>query len=151
MKVAKTVSMAIVLALACPGLALAAGTVQMNQTANVSADVKNTTGKYLHAAVRMMAYDQKGNAVGHVCREVTLRPNDVTTVEYAWRAPAYETGLYWSPKVDINGACVNQDADETDYSSHDSDSDDHWDHDDEYDSSYDHRDSDSDDTSWWDR
>jgi hypothetical protein len=149
MKVAKIVSMAIVIALAGTGLALAAGTVQMNQTANVSADVKNTTGNYLHAAVRMLAYDQKGNAVGHVCREVTLRPNAVTTVDYTWRAPGYETGLYWSPKVDINGACVNQDADETDYSSHDSDSDDHWDHDDEYVFAEHH--DDSDDTSWWDR
>ncbi len=149
MKITRTILLAMVIALASSGLAMAAGTVQMNQAVNVSADVQNTTGNYLHAAVRMMAYDQKGNAVGHVCREVTLRPNAVTTVDYTWRAPGYETGLYWSSKVDINGACVNQDADETDTSHDDSDSDDHWDHDDEY-VSTDHP-ADSDDTSWWDR
>ncbi len=147
MKIAKTIIMAMVVALASTGLAMAAGTVQMGQTANVSADVKNSTGNYLQAAVRMQAFDNVGNAVGHVCKEVTLRPNDVTTVDYTWRAPDYETGLYWSPKVEIGGSCVNQDADESDYSSHDSDSDDHWDHDDHYVAS---EHDDSDDWGWWD-
>ena len=114
------------IALVSSGLALAAGTVQMNQAVNVSADVQNNSGNNLLAAVRLKAYDRVGNAVGHVCKEVTLAANGITTVDYAWLAPAYETGLYWSSKVDVGGACVNQDADETDASSSDSDSDDTW-------------------------
>ncbi len=126
MKLTRTVLFAMFIAFATSGLALAAGSVQMNEAVAVSADVKNATGNYLRAAVRMRAFDDAGNAVGHVCREVTLRPNDITTVSYLWRAPSYETGLYWSPKVDVGGACVNQDADESDHDHGDSDSDDHW-------------------------
>lgn len=126
MKITKTIMLAMFIALVTSGLAMAAGTVQMNQAVAISADVQNSTGNYLAAAVRMQAYDNVGNAVGHLCREVTLRPNAVTSVSYLWRAPSYETGLYWSPKVEVNGACINQDADETDYDHGDSDSDDHW-------------------------
>ncbi len=125
MKVAKIVILAMVVAFASTGLAMAGGTVQMNQAAAVSADVKNTTNNDVQAAVKLLAYDRVGNAVGHVCRVVTLPANDITTVSYLWRAPGYETGLYWTSKVQVGGACANHDADDTDSDSDsDGDSDD---------------------------
>lgn len=128
MKLMKIVMLAAVFAFVASGVALAAGSVQMNQTVTVSADVKNTTNNGIRAAVKMAAYDKVGTAVGHLCKEVYLAANRVTTVNYLWQAPGYETGLYWSPKVEIGGSCVNA----TDGSSHDSDdtdsdSDDHHD------------------------
>lgn len=126
MKFSKILVVAMFLAVIISGPAMAAGTARMNEAVDVSANVQNTTNEYLQAAVRMKAFDKVGNAVGHLCQEVTLRPNAVTTVSYIWRAPGYETGLYWSPKVDINSACVYQDADESDHNHGDSDSDDHW-------------------------
>ena len=64
MKVAKIIILAMVVAFASTGLAMAGGTVQMNQAAAVSADVKNTTNNDLQAAVKLLAYDKAGNAVG---------------------------------------------------------------------------------------
>lgn len=129
MKITKTILLAMVLAIASTGLAMAAGTVQMSQAVAVTADVQNSTGNDLRAAVKLLAYDNTGNAVGHVCREVTLPANDVVTVSYQWRAPGYATGLYWTSKVTVGGDCVNHDVDDTDSDSDsDGDSDDSDDH-----------------------
>lgn len=125
MKIAKIVLLAMVIALASTSLGMAAGAVQTLQSVYVSADVKNTADYDLQAAVKVTGYDNVGNAVGHVCREVTLPANDTITVTYRWRAPAYKTGLYWSSKVDIDGSCINHDGDDTDSDSDsDGDSDD---------------------------
>lgn len=125
MKVAKIILLAMVIALASTSLGMAAGSVQRDQSTYVSADVKNSANYDLQAAVKLLGYDNVGNAVGHVCREVTLPANDTITVTYRWRAPSYKTGLYWSSKVDIDGACSNHDGDDTDSDSDsDGDSDD---------------------------
>ena len=138
MKVAKIVILAMVVALTSSGLAMAAGSVQMNQAVAVTADVQNTAGTDLQAAVRLLAYDNVGNEVGHVCREVTLAAGDITTVSYEWRAPSYETGLYWSSKVDVNGNCDSQDTDPGGTNGTGRDNDHNYKH------SYKHGDSDSD-------
>ncbi|MBU0960542.1 MAG: hypothetical protein KKH60_03365 [Proteobacteria bacterium] len=125
MKIAKIILMSLVIALASTSLGMAAGSVQVNQSVYVSAEVKNTQDYDLQAAVKLLGYDNVGNAVGHVCREVTLPANDTITVTYRWRAPAYKTGLYWSSKVDIDGSCTNHDGDDSDSDSDsDGDSDD---------------------------
>lgn len=136
MKIAKTIILAMVIALASSGLAMAAGSVQTNQAVAVTADVKNSAGNDLQAAVRLLAYDNVGNEVGHVCREVSLPAGDITTVSYEWRAPAYVTGLYWSSKVDVNGVCDSQDTGGTNGTGRDKDHD--------YNHKYEHGDSDSD-------
>lgn len=129
MKIAKIMILAMIVALAGTTMAQAAGEVQMGRTVAVSADVKNSSDYTQQAAVRMLAYDTVGNVVGHLCREVSLPANEVITVSYLWRAPAYETGLYWSPKVTVNDNCVNHDSDDSDS---DSDSDGDRDDSDEY-------------------
>lgn len=114
-----------VFALACTSLGMAAGAVQINKSVYISADVKNTVDYDLQASVKLLGYDNVGNAVGHVCREVTLPANDTITVNYRWRAPAYQTGLYWSSQVTIDGNCINHDGDDSDSDSDsDGDSDD---------------------------
>ena len=104
MKIAKIMILAMIVAFTGTTMALAAGEVQVGRTVAVSADVKNSSNSSQQAAVRLLAYDTVGNAVGHLCREVVLPANEVITVSYLWRAPTYETGLYWSPKVTINEA-----------------------------------------------
>ncbi len=123
MKRAAIILLATLIAFASTGLAMAAGSVQVDQTVTVSADVKNATDVDLQAAVKLVAYDIAGTAVGHVCREVSLAANKTTPVSYQWRAPSYETGLYWSSTVTIDGVCANHDGDDTDSDS-DSDGDD---------------------------
>lgn len=99
--------------------AMAAGTVKINDDVAVSAEVKNTAGYDIDAAVKLTAYDMVGNAVGHLCREVTLPAETTTRVSYLWRAPDYETGLYWSSQIVTGALCDNHDADDTDSDSDD--------------------------------
>ncbi len=97
-----------VVALASTSMGMAAGSVQVNESVYVSANVKNTTSKALRAAVKLTAYDDAGTVVGKVCSEQYLNANSTKTVTYRWQAPNYKTGLYWSSKVIVNGACINQ-------------------------------------------
>jgi hypothetical protein len=125
MKSIKIIMLAMVIAVTTTGMAMAAGSVQVNQAVAVSANVQNSTNQDMRAAVKLIAYDNIGNAVGHVCREVTLPANDIISVSYLWRAPSYKTGLYWSSKVTQNGSCANHDSDDSDSDSDsDGDSDD---------------------------
>ncbi|MBU0908587.1 MAG: hypothetical protein KKA54_18970 [Proteobacteria bacterium] len=121
MKFAKIITLAILLAFFTTGMALAAGSVKMNSTSTVSASVKNNTSRSVYAAVKMMAFDAVGTAVGHLCREVYLRSNQTTPVSFSWQAPNYETGLYWTAKVDTTGDCGNHD--QNDDHDHEDDSD----------------------------
>lgn len=133
MKLAKIIILAILLAFTTTGMALAAGSVKMNSTTTVSASVKNTSDRSVYAAVKMMAFDKVGTAVGHLCKEVYLPGNATTPVSFAWLSPNYETGLYWTAKVDTTASCGthdHNDADSDDDSDgeslhFDSDSDDH--------------------------
>jgi hypothetical protein len=120
MKSVKIILLAMLIAMSATGLALAAGSVKMNTTTNVSAAVKNTTGESVYAAVKMMGFDKVGTAVGHLCKEVYLPKYNTTVVNFSWLAPNYETGLYWSAKVDKYGSCGTHDTDDADS---DSDSD----------------------------
>ena len=125
MKKATIIFLAMLIAFATTIPAMAAGTVKMNDDVAVSAEVKNTASYDIDAAVKLIAYDIVGNAVGHVCREVILPAETITKVSYLWRAPDYETGLYWSSEVMVGGLCANHDADDTDSDSDsDGDSDD---------------------------
>ncbi|MEW6519047.1 MAG: hypothetical protein AB1461_06500 [Thermodesulfobacteriota bacterium] len=120
MKLAKIIILAILLAFVTTGLAQAAGSVKMNTNTTVTASVKNNTDRSVYAAVKMMVFDAVGTAVGHLCREVYLRSNNTTPVSFSWLAPNYETGLYWTAKVDTTGTCGTHDDDDADS---DSDSD----------------------------
>lgn len=125
MKSIQLILLAMLIAVTTTGMAMAAGSVQVNEAISVSADVQNSTSNDVQAAVKLRAYDNVGNAVGHLCREVTLPASDTITVDYQWRAPAYKTGLYWSTKIVTNGTCDNHDGDDTDSDSDsDGDSDD---------------------------
>ena len=114
MKLAKIITLAILIAFATTGLALAAGSVKMNSATTVTASVKNNTSRSVYAAVKMMAYDAVGTAVGHLCREVYLRSNETTPVSFSWMSPNYETGLYWTAKVDTTGTCGTHDTNDAD-------------------------------------
>ncbi len=114
MKLAKIIILAILLAFTTTGMALAAGSVKMNSTTTVSASVTNKTSKSVYAAVKMMAFDAVGTAVGHLCKEVYLRSNQTTPVSFSWLAPNYETGLYWTAKVDTTADCGTHDHDDAD-------------------------------------
>ncbi|MFZ5760825.1 MAG: hypothetical protein ACOY32_14510 [Thermodesulfobacteriota bacterium] len=120
MKLAKMIVLAMLIAFFTSGMAFAAGTVKMNATTTVTASVKNNTSRSVYAAVKMMAFDAVGTAVGHLCREVYLRSNTTTPVSFSWQAPNYETGLYWTAKVDTSADCGTHDSDDRDS---DSDSD----------------------------
>ncbi|OKY74829.1 MAG: hypothetical protein BM485_11365 [Desulfobulbaceae bacterium DB1] len=120
MKAAKILILAILLAFTTIGMALAAGSVKMNATTTVSASVENTSDSSVYAAVKMMAYDKVGTAVAHLCKDVYLRSNTTTPVSFTWQAPNYETGLYWTAKVDKTADCGTHDYDDRDS---DSDSD----------------------------
>jgi len=120
MKFAKIITLAILLAFFTTGMALAAGSVKMNTTSTVSASIKNNTSTSVYAAVKMMAFDAVGTAVGHLCKVVYLRSNQTTPVSFSWLAPNYETGLYWTAKVDTTADCGTHDHDDADS---DSDSD----------------------------
>ena len=131
MKLAKIIILAILLAFTTTGMAQAAGSVKMNSTTTVSASVTNKTSTSVYAAVKMMAFDAVGTAVGHLCKDVYLRSNQTTPVSFSWLAPNYETGLYWTAKVDTTTDCGthdNNDADSDDDSDGESlhfDSDEH--------------------------
>lgn len=118
MKLAKIITLAILLAFTTTGMALAAGSVKMNQATTVSAAVTNNTEHSAYAAVKMMGYDKVGTAVAHLCKEVYLHHNDTTNVSFTFLAPNYETGLYWTAKVDRDANCGTHDDND-----HDSDSD----------------------------
>ncbi len=120
MKLAKVIILAILLAFTTTGIAMAAGTVKMNTSTTVSASVKNKTSRSVYAAVKMMAFDKVGTAVGHLCKDVYLRSGVTTPVSFTWQAPNYETGLYWTARVDTSANCGNHDGDDRDS---DSDSD----------------------------
>ena len=112
-------------------IALAGSSVKMNQQAAVSTLIKNNHWYDVRAAVRMTGFDDAGNVVGHLCKEVTLKDKEVTRVSYLWQAPGYETGLYWSPKVDVGGQCAsNESSGDEYYHDHDDDhhDDDHHDY-----------------------
>ena len=149
MKLSKIVLLALIIAFAATGLAVAGSSVKMNQQAAVSALIENSHWDDIRAAVRMTGYDDAGNVVGHLCKEVRLESRRVTQVSYLWQAPNYETGLYWSAKVDVGGYCTNQESGGDDYWHDHDEYDDHHDddhHDDDHhdDDHYDddHRDDD---------
>lgn len=121
MKLTKIVILAMIFAFATSGMALAGSHIQANQTTEITASVQNTTNNSVRAAVKLVGYDDAGVAIGHLCQEVWLERNNTRNLTYAWKAPSYATGVYWSSKVDVGGDCVNRD--ETDYTG-DSDSDD---------------------------
>lgn len=126
MKIAKIILLAMVVALVSASMGMAAGSVPMNQSVDVSANVKNTTSKDMRVAVKLLSYDDAGNAVGHVCSEVTLRANSTKTVTSRWQAPSYKTGLYWTSKLDINGSCTNTSYDGDDSDDSDDSDDDYY-------------------------
>ncbi|MBA3007591.1 MAG: hypothetical protein KKB91_14125 [Proteobacteria bacterium] len=139
MKIVQIILLAMVVALASTSMGMAAGSVQMNESVYVSANVKNTTSNALKAAVKLTAYDDAGTVVGKVCSEQYLRANSTKTVTFRWQAPNYKTGLYWSSKVVVAGTCINQvvgdDSDHHDDGDDSDDSDDDEDHDDDDDDS----------------
>lgn len=122
MKLSKIVLLAMIFAFITVGMAQAGSQVQLNQNAQVKASVQNTTNSTVRAAVKLFGYDDVGTVIGHLCQEAYLAAGNTTTLDFAWQAPAYATGIYWSPKVEVGGSCVNQ---ETSYDNDsDSDSDD---------------------------
>ena len=118
MKTFKIVLFTVLTIFAATSIAQAAGQIQMNQSTTVSVDVQNDSRRDVRAAVKLSGYDSKGNSVGHLCREVRLKDRSVTTVDYTWQAPGYETGLYWSPKVEVDGSCPGSDKDDDDDDDH---------------------------------
>lgn len=125
MRTALLVILAALLLAGTPGTVRAGTQIQANRITDISASIENTGGHGTGAAVKLLAYDDAGTVIGHVCREIYLPANDVTTVNYAWRAPAYATGVYWSSKITPGGSCLNHDGDDTDSDSDsDGDSDD---------------------------
>jgi len=127
MKWSKIVLLAMVFSIMTVGTALAGTQVQTNQSTDFSASVKNTTRNSVRAAVKLFGYDDAGMVIGHLCQEAWLGAGRTTSVKFAWQAPAYATGVYWSPKVDVNGTCPNISSDDD----HDDDDDDDDDHDDD--------------------
>jgi len=123
MKTTKNILLAILLTLFFVGMAHAGTQVQINQQTLVKAQIENVTHNTVRAAVKLFGYDDAGTVIGHLCQETYLGAERITTLEFNWQAPAYATGVYWSPKVEVGGNCVNQDT-TYDHDS-DSDSDDH--------------------------
>lgn len=123
MKTSKNVLLAILLTFIFVSMAQAGTQVQINQQAMVKAEINNVTHNTVRAAVKLFGYDDAGTVIGHLCQETYLGADRTTTLEFNWQAPAYATGVYWSPKVEVGGNCVNQDT-TYDHDS-DSDSDDH--------------------------
>lgn len=127
MKTTRLIAVIMVTLLVMSGMAMAAGPVKMNQSTQVSAAVQNLNSG-TSAAVKMTAYDNIGTKVAQLCKEVYLRGSgNTTTVAFDWIAPNYETGLYWSTKVEAGGTCAASSGSTSDYDS-DSDSDDDEDH-----------------------
>ena len=118
MRLAKIVIFSLIFAIATAGVSLAGEQIKMNQITEVSASVENKTSRTVRAAVKLFAYDNAGTMIGHLCQEVYLSANDTTMVNYAWQAPAYETGIYWSSKVEKWTHCGSHDHDDTDSDSH---------------------------------
>jgi trans-2-enoyl-CoA reductase len=119
MKRSKIVLLALLLTFVLVGMAQAGTQVQINQQAMVKAEIQNVTHNTVRAAVKLFGYDDAGTVIGHLCQETYLGADRTTTLEFNWQAPAYATGVYWSPKVEVGGSCVNQDI----TYDHDSDSD----------------------------
>ena len=91
------------------GVAQAVTEVKVNQFTDVNVTVQNNADRAVQAAVRLKGYDGVGTLVGQLCKEVVLAETAATRVSYAWQAPAYATGLYWSPQIEVGGTCPNQD------------------------------------------
>ncbi len=125
MRKTKLILMAMLIAFVSVTLAHAGTQVKINQAATVKASVQNNSNDSARAAVKMTGYDDAGIKIGQLCKEAWLGEGRTTAVEYAWKAPAYATGVYWQAKVEVNGDCPNVEIPIVDYHDyHDSDSDD---------------------------
>ena len=105
MKTAKTILMAILIAGISASLAQAGSTIRVNSSTYVKANVKNTTRNNTSAAVKMTGYDDAGVIVGKLCKKTTLYAGKTAAISFAWKAPSYPTGIYWSTKVEPNKSC----------------------------------------------
>ncbi|PLY07729.1 MAG: hypothetical protein C0624_03495 [Desulfuromonas sp.] len=128
MKIKRIVILAMLIAFASVAVASAGTQVYKNEVATVAAKIENNSGRSVPAAVKMSAYDDAGNLIGHLCREAYLSSYRDNNIEFSWQAPAYATGVYWSTQVEKYGSCGT--TDETDYHEH---TDDYEEHDDEHD------------------
>lgn len=107
MRTAKLILLAMLVALVTVSLAHAGTQVQKNQATTVKASVKNMTNKSVRAAVKLSGFDNAGTKVGQLCKETWLGEGRTANLEFAWNAPAYATGVYWSSKVEVGGECPN--------------------------------------------
>jgi len=116
MKMKRIVILAMLIAFASVAVASAGTQVNKNEVATLSAKIENNSGRSVPAAVKLSAYDDAGNLIGHLCREAYLSSYRPTSIEFTWQAPAYATGVYWSSQVEKYGSCGT--TDETDYHEH---------------------------------
>ena len=114
MKMTRILMLAMLVAFVTVSLASAGTQVLKNQSTTVSAKIENKTGRSVPAAVKLTGYDDTGNIIGHLCREAYLSAYRPTTLEFAWQAPGYATGVYWSSKVEKYGDCPSTDSYEHD-------------------------------------
>lgn len=134
MRTAKMILLAMVVALVTVTLAHAGTQVQKNQATTIKASVQNNSNDSVRAAVKLTGYDNAGTKIGQLCQVSWLGEGRTANLEFAWNAPAYATGIYWSSKVEVGGDCPNVELPDVEVpvyrfdSDSDSDSDDDSDH-----------------------
>ena len=124
MRTTKLILLAMLIAFVSVTMAHAGAQVMKNQSTIVKASVQNNSSDSVLAAVKMSGYDDAGTKIGQLCKQTWLKEGKSTDVAYAWTAPNYATGVYWSAKVEVGGDCPNSDLPPNDYNeAYDSDSD----------------------------
>lgn len=107
MRTTKLILLAMLIAFVTVTMAHAGTQVMKNQATTVKASVKNNSNNSVRAAVKLSGYDNAGTKIGQLCKETWLGEGRTADLEFAWNAPAYATGVYWSSKVEVGGVCPN--------------------------------------------
>jgi len=123
MRTTKLILLAMIVAFVSVTMAHAGTQVMKNQAVTVKASVKNVSNDSVRAAVKLSGYDDAGVKIGQLCKETWLGEGRTADLEFAWNAPAYATGIYWSSKVEVGGECPNVELPDVDVPVYDFDSD----------------------------